>query len=238
MWGTGSDFAESVYSSTQSVIFWGPDREANAIAAYAVASRHSASPVWLDIRDPGRAPDQYEKLLGVVSPKRQRLFSILPDELAPETAMANAATWELVRSDEPNEKVMQLVDFLRLPLSVQGLFDEMAPLKGPRCFLATNVDRIAMLYPEDEASTRGYNQVFRDQSVKLVSTLCGLVRKDRFAYDYVFRIDPTPGKEWRDALLTAEKGAMGGKMAGVDPTPLRKIRGITELLQRAPGGSA
>jgi hypothetical protein len=231
-------FEQRLCSAVDSVMFWGPDRTAVAVAAYALAARGGRTVTWLDIRNPNHAPDPYVSLLAPFVPAKQRFVTSHPDALAPEIAISNVALWSLIRENEPKEAVVSLLDFLRLPESVQSLVSERSPAAAPSTLLVTNSDRLAALYPDDVESTRPFVQAITTRSVKIVATLSGLERKDRFAYDFVFRLSPGDAEGWANSLLRVEKGELAAGSAGRVPTPLRSIDDIAPILAASVRSSA
>ncbi|MCI4319057.1 MAG: hypothetical protein L3K23_02855 [Thermoplasmata archaeon] len=227
-------FDRRVRTSVDSVMFCGPDRTALAAAAFALASHSERTVTWLDIRNPNRPEDPYVPLFAPLVPPRHRLVTSTPDELAPEIAVSNVATWSLIRQDEPREVVMSLVDFLRLPEAVQRLVTSEALDRTPATLLVTNSDRIAPLYPEDVESTRLYVQAIKSQSIKLVATLPELDRRDRLAYDFVFQVQPGREAGWKESTLQVEAGELPLGSAGRAPTPFGSVDELRTILAAAP----
>jgi hypothetical protein len=223
-------FDRRLCQSSDSVILCGPDRTAVAVAAYALAASGGRSVTWLDIRSPNSPRDDYVDLLAPFVPPEQRIVTSAPDDLAPEIAVSNLAVWSLIRESEPKETVVSLIDFLRLPESVQALVSEGSFPPDHSTLLVTNSDRLASLYPEDIASSRTYVQAITRQSVKLVGTLAGLQRKDRFAYDYVFQVSPGSGGGWANSSLAVEKGDVAAGTAGRAPTSIRSVDDLGPFL--------
>jgi hypothetical protein len=224
------DFAKAVLESIDSVLVWSANRTAAAVVAYAVASDRGRPMMWLEIRDPDGASDAYASMLDPLVPMNQHYMTTSPEELAPETAASNLAAWNLIRSDEPSVEVTKLIKFLSLPQSVQQLTAEMTPGGGEAVLFVTNSDRLAEIYPDDVASTRTYVQAIRQQSIKLVTSLAGLERKDRFAHDHVFRIDVLNNADWREATVTCEQGEAPPGTAGAAPSRLAEVPSVARVL--------
>ena len=214
-------------------MFCGPDRTAVAVAAFALASRSERTLTWLDIRNPTLPEDPYVPLLAPLVPSRNRILARTPDDLVPEIAVSNIATWSLIREDEPREVVVSLVDFLRLPESVQRLVTDEPFDRAPATLLVTNSDRIAQLYPEDVESTRRYVRSITAQSVKLVATLPVLQRQDRLAYDFVFQVRPGRQPGWKGSTIQVEKGELPFGSVGRDPTGLTSVDEVEPILASA-----
>jgi hypothetical protein len=223
-------FDRRVRSSVDSAVFWGPDRTAVAVAAFALASGSEREVTWLDIRVPNEPEDPYVALLAPLVPPRLRVIPSTPDELAPEIAISNLATWSLIREDEPREAVVSLIDFLRLPETVQRLVTTGPFEQTPATLLVTNSDRLSSLYPEDLESSGLYVQAITGQSVKLITALSGMVRQDRFAYDYVFQVRPGRGSGWKQSTIQVEKGELPLGSAGRAPTPLDSLDEVAAIV--------
>jgi hypothetical protein len=225
------DFGKAILESVDPVMVWGSDRTAAAVVAYAVASAFGRPLMWLEIRDPDGASDPYASLLDPLVPVTRHYMTTSPEELAPETAASNLAAWSLIRSDEPNVEVAKLITFLSLPQRIQQLTAEMTPGGGEAVLLVTNSDRLAEIYPEDLASSRTYVQAIREQSIKLVSSLAGLERKDRFAYDQVVRVDVPPDAAWEKGTAICEQGDAPTGTVGAAPTRLDEIPSVARVLR-------
>ncbi|MCI4350346.1 MAG: hypothetical protein L3K15_02380 [Thermoplasmata archaeon] len=226
------DFAQPVLESMDPVFVWGANRTAVAVVAYAVANDFDRPLMWLEIRDPNGAADAYASMLDPLVPVTRHYQTKTPEELAPETAAANLAAWSLIRSDEPTEEVTKLVKFLSLPQAVQQLTAEMTPGGGEAVLFVTNSDRLAPIYPEEVASTQSYVQAIRQQSIKLVATFAGGERKDRFAYEHVFRVDVPERTDWQSGTVTCEQGEAPVGTAGATPTRLAEIHCVARVLRR------
>ena len=212
-------------------MFWGADRLATTLAAFSLARRVGPSFVWLDITDPSGPEDSFESMLGPMVDSSRRYSTHTPADLQPETAAANAAAWNLIRPDEPKEVVANLFDFLRLPQTVQSIASQLQPVNGPAVLFVTNTDRIAEFYPQELESTRGLVDVFARQTIKLIVAYSGPERTDRFAFDYVYRIDPGPDAQWSTARLVRERGELPTGAEGSDGQPLEEIESVRLLVQ-------
>ena len=224
-------FDEAVARSLDSVMVYADDRTSAVLAAHAIARLRGDNVTWLDIRDPGGPPEPYDELLRAVVGPRRAYRTAPPDDLAPENAAANLALWTVIRSDEPTEVVAQFVDFLRLPTSVQKMFEQFGPADTSPTLVVTNSDRIAALYPEDVESTKGFVDVFARQGIKLVATIVGIERKDRFAYQHVYRLRSPPGSRWEEATWAVETPTPTGGSALGPTHRLGDAPGIRELLR-------
>lgn len=226
-----ADFPTTLVQDAKSVMFWGSDRLATTLAAFSLARRVGPSFVWLDVTDPSGPDDSYEPILEPLVDPSRRYATHTPAELQPETAAANAAAWNLIRPDEPKEVVAHLFEFLRLPQTVQSIASQLQPVNGPAVLFVTNADRIAEFYPQELESTRGLVDVFARQSIKLITAYSGAERTDRFAFDYVYRIDAGSDTGWPTARLVRERGELPTGTEGSDGQALEEIESVRMLLQ-------
>ena len=223
------EFDAQVAGSTDSVMIWADDRIAATVAALTLARQRSSNVTWLDIRDPIGATEPYDTLLREAIDRDRAYRTASPSELAPDNAAANLATWTVIRADEPSEVVAQFVDFLRLPPSVQQMFEQFGLPETLPTLVVTNSDRLASFYPESVEGTRAFVEVFGRSGVKLVSSLVGIERADRFAYRHVFHVASPRGGPWSEALVTSETRTAPPGTAGHSPTRLGDVPGVRDL---------
>ncbi|MCI4345717.1 MAG: hypothetical protein L3K07_03040 [Thermoplasmata archaeon] len=225
------EFAEPVRKGLGSVLVWGSDRTAAALCAYAVARSSRARLVWLDIRSPDGTKDEYVPLLERLVPAESRYATRKVSEMGPQDATANAALSTVIRADEPKAVVANLFQFLSLPRLIQEIAARFAAPTDPLVLFSTSVDRIVHLYPEDTEATRKFHLTSQEQFVKIVSSFTGPERRDRFAFDHVFRIAPGPVQRWRPLSLTSERSNLPANTSGAQPTPLEQDDSLRAVLR-------
>jgi hypothetical protein len=224
-------FGESVRGGLQSVLVWGSDRTAAALCALAVARSSGARLVWLDMRAPDGSTDEYRPLLEQLVPREVRYATRKISEMGPQDASANAALSTVIHPDEPGEVVAGLFEFLSLPRVIQEIAARFATPADPLVLLSTSADRIVHLYPEDTEATRRFHLTSQEQSVKIVTSYDGPERKDRFAFDHVFRLSPGPTQQWRALNLVSERPNLPANTTGSNPTPLEEDDSIRTVLR-------
>ena len=145
---------------------------------------------------------------GVVPPG-QWLTTDRPEALAPAHPVSDLSLWTVLRTGESPSEVGRLVDFLRLPEMIQAQFPELSRAREPAAFAVVNGDRISGLYPDDVTSSRGLLEVFTRERITFVLGFRGEARADRFAFDYVFRIEAGAGEDDRSRRAICEKAPPG-----------------------------
>ncbi|MCI4364116.1 MAG: hypothetical protein L3K13_07470 [Thermoplasmata archaeon] len=227
------EFAEPVRGGLGSVLVWGSDRTVAALCAFAVARSSPARLIWLDIRAPDGATDEYRPVLERLVPAESRYVTRRESEMGPQDASANSALSTVIRPDEPEEVVANLFEFLRLPRLVQEIAARFASPQEPLVLFCTSVDRIVHLYPEDTEATRRFHLTSQEQSVKIVSSFSGPERKDRFAFDHVFRIAPGPAQRWRSWSILSERENLPPASTGAMATPIESDGSILGVLRES-----
>jgi hypothetical protein len=225
------DFEEEIRSGLDSVLVWGPDRTMAALCALALARRSVSLVMWLDLRDPAGGTDDCQPILERLLPEAPRFSTRTATDLAPVDPESNPALWTVIRHDEPSATVAPLLDFLRLPRMFDSITAQAPSPAAPIVLLATNVDRIVHLYPEDTEMTRRFHRATREQSVKLVASFCAPGRKDRFAFGHVFRLDPGHGGESGSWIITEEKEESA--QTHDKGNPLERLDSIRSILRES-----
>jgi hypothetical protein len=225
------EFAESVTKGLGSVLIWGPDRTAAAICAFALARSSGARLVWLDIRAPVGTTDEYQPLLERLVPPEGRYATRKISEMGPQDASANAALSTVIHPGEPEAVVAGLFEFLSLPRLIQEIAARFATPADPLVLLSTSADRIVHLYPEDTEATRRFHLTSQENSVKIVTSFEGPERKDRFAFDHVFRLSAGMSQGWKSLSIVSERPNLPASTTGAHPTPLEQDDSIRTVLR-------
>jgi hypothetical protein len=199
-----------------SVQFWGDSRVALNRAAFEVAHRVNPRYVWLEIATPQDLAHPEDPARNGLVPDNMLYRTVPPSDLKPEDAGANLGMWSVVRTDEPEEVLHPLMDFLRLPERLQEVIGNAPREERPAVYVAANADRVVQFYPDDPESSRPILDVFHRERMMIIITFLNLPRKNRFLYDYVFEIRSGQTPDWPDSALICEKAPPGqGYQIGV-----------------------
>lgn len=236
------EFDARVRRSADSVLFWGEDRVAVAAVAAALSRARSAHVTWVDVTDTPGAPEPYEAVVRDGLPAGQLRVALRPRQLLLDPTVPIPPVWSVVRADENESTVRALGGFLELPPAMQRLFAALEPADRKPTLLLTNVDRLAAHYPEDVGGYRDRIEVFASGGVKIVGSLAGPARADRFAFRHVLRVWTRGGRrDWRESVVVLETPPPDPEAAGARVTALRDIPSLAAVLASRPepseGGS-
>ena len=218
------DFARAITDSPDSVLFWGSNRVATSMAAYSLALRSDPNFLWLDIRGPEQRP--MVRLYDPVGPKDERFRTLELGVLAPDESPSREAIAAVVSGEDLDPALQGLIQFLRLPRLVQSLISRRVPDGSPEVLLATSADRVAHFYIERLEATRAFIGTLKELGVKFVASYVGPTRRDRWAFDHVFRVEGGDDHDWASATVLADSRDMPEGTAGYWPTPLREIESL------------
>jgi hypothetical protein len=213
-------FAEELFQGIHSVYFGGNDRTAAAVAGFALAKKASPTVFWLNIRSPGSGNDDFEALLQGRVPPALQYHTRVPSQLEPPVS---PSAQPRARGIDPE------FDPIRLPELVGQLTGRLPSGPPAPVLFVTNSERIAPFYPEHIETTRQFQGLVLSAGLSLVATYAGPPRRDRFAFEYVFRVETMAGRDWRSAMVSAEHGIISPGSAGARPTRLDLIDAVRAL---------
>jgi hypothetical protein len=161
---------------------------------------------------------------------RDRFISVSPSELVPDELGGNVALTGLVRSEGDAEHVRRFADFLRLPKQTQDLFSRL-PTEGPSPVLVlSGAQRLAPFYSAKTEAPTLRAIVESGGSTLMTWEEAPLAR--RFLYEHVLQLKGYEPSEWRDAVLTVEKGWPTGPLQTGAKLPLRDVAPVASVLSR------
>lgn len=203
------------------VLVHGRSRPLVNLLLYAVAENANPRFHWLDIRPHGETPPHWDPVrLGWL--ESDRVWTADPaGGLEPDHAKANAALFELVRSDEPPETLAHLADFLRLPSPVQEILGELTGPSGSSLLAVANADRISGAFPDDTLDP--ILSAFEWAHCSLFVGYTGTSPRAAEHFSHVLRIEGDSPTLWRSARIHFEREAAGGpgrKPGAVSPSDL------------------
>jgi hypothetical protein len=198
--------------------------------AFAMAEMLDLSPLWLEVRTKARSRlEPSISRAGWVPPERLFL-SDAGSGLEPNHLIANLALYNVVRSDEPAEILLELTDFLRLPELIQQAIGAATERASPRAIGVANSERVSHLFPRDRPSLQAFLTSIQHRSISLVAAHTGPVGDQRFAFDAVFQVlGPSLGA-WAAGALVCEKGLAKGPYAIGRSRPLAEIGRVARVL--------
>ncbi len=216
-----------------SVLLHGTSRPLVNLVLYALADAGSSQFHWLDVRSP---PDPHQELdpvsLGWLPP--ERTWSVGQFEgLAPDNARANAAIFELIRSDEPPVVLDRLTKFLRLPPTIQRILAEMGPAGEPNVLAVANGDRIAESFPGP--TILPVLEAFESIGCSLFVGFAGVAPPTGPAFTRVLRLEGASPAGWRDARIVLEHGPAWETLHPGVPVRLADLPAAARTFRRAVG---
>jgi hypothetical protein len=229
----GVDLPGSLYDTLDSVYLWGDDPVAVNLLLWAVAQRANPEALWVVLR--GAEELRSEDPVALEWVPRDRVRFARAEQMAPGTVLPTPALLSVIRSDEPQEKITLLIDFLSLPQALQEFLAEL-PAAGQRAAMVVeHAEEMASHYPLDAATASSFVRVFRNQGVKLMVSYHAAPRHDRFAFDHVYRVRRAESGHWRDATVTREQGTPGAPFEMGTAVPLERVEPFRTAAERVPG---
>lgn len=215
----------------QSVLVYGDSRPMVNLLLYALAEDAMPDFHWLDFRPDSEPPAEWDPAgLGWLNSRRAWVAD--PEEgLSPDNARANAAIFELIRSDEPPEVLARLTDLLRLPPRIRHVLEAISAAGEPSLLAVANVDRVSESIPE--VALAPIVAAFAWLRCSLYVGYAG-ARAPRLAdFSTVLRIDGTSPYRWRDARVHFERGTSAERPGGTDGVLCTDLPFLGRVFQRA-----
>lgn len=216
-----------------SALVYGSDRDLVNLVLFALAEEANPRFRWLQIRAPNETPSAWNPVgrgwLG-----HDRVWSIDAVEgLSPDTARANAAIFELVRSDEPPATLLRLADFLRLPDTMQRIVSELSPASAPHLLAVANTDRIAGSIPD---STIGpILDALEWARCSLFAGFVGANPPSNAQFTHVVRVEGGSPARWQETQIHFERESLfEGARTGGTASPM-DLPSVARVFRRASG---
>jgi len=223
----GSD----VFARPTSVLLCGEPGALLDWVAFGIAHIHPGGYFWTDVRLPGQVADERGPL-GLGRIPADHLNVVQPQELAQNDAPANAAISGVVRADEPDENLRQVVDFLRLPLHTQRLISRLRTGVHPLLLVLSNGHRIAGSYPD--RAVRPVLNAITGAGVSILITFPDEAPQGRLNFDNVWHVRGEGRPSWPRAQLVVEKATFGPPLETGARVSLRDLPGVATVVQSAP----
>ena len=220
---------------TTSLFVYGESRPLVNLVLYAFSDRTHPDFHWFDVRGPSDAVTEPDPArLGWVD--RSRLWEIDQFEgLAADNARANAAVFELVRSDEPPEVLARLADLLRLPRAVREILAAAERSETPALLAVANADRLARSFPDSTLSS--VLEAFEESGCSL---FVGATESDPLArrrFTHVVRVEGSDVRRWAESSIVLESTAPFAALSGGRRFELSEVDFLARVLRRAHGSA-
>ena len=211
----------------------GASRAAVLRVAYALARANDRLPFWVSIRDPDERTNAAGPLELGWLPKEQT-FVVSRQEARPREAVPASAVWNVVRSDEPSAVVSELVNFLRLPDSVQQALGQFGGTDRLRVFVVANCDRVRDVYPNTPEGVRPIVDAMLRAGGLPIFAAVSPPGPGRMAFDFVFEVRIPALDQWRDGILFCEKAPEGSGFSGGQTLRVASVPSIARALAGQP----
>lgn len=211
----------------------GRSRSAVLRTAFALALANDAAPYWITIREPGEGVDPPGPLeLGWVP--RERAFLVSRKEARPTRELPRSLIWEVVRSDEPEEVLGELLGFLRLPESIQQTLGRYGGHGKPRVFVVANADRVRDVYPVTVEGVRPIVEAMVGAGALPIFAVVGPAGPARMAFDFVLELEEADPQRGVEGTLRFEKAPSGSGFRSGESRPLAGFPPILRALRGDP----
>ena len=218
-----------LFDPRTSVLLCGSSRSLVRWVAYAFVADRPGGFIWGHVRLEDEVLEDLDPMKTQLIP-RDRFISVSPSELVPDELGGNVALTGLVRSEGDAEHVRRFADFLRLPKQTQDLFSRL-PTEGPSPVLVlSGAQRLAPFYSAETEAPTLRAIVESGGSTLMTWEEAPLAR--RFLYEHVLQLKGYEPSEWRDAVLTVEKGWPTGPLQTGAKLPLRDVAPVASVLSR------
>jgi len=213
-----------------SVFLSGSDRSLLNWVAFALVSSHRGGFLWGHVKLEGEILEESDLLKSTVLPP-ERLLVVSPRELVGEDLVANVAVGGLVRSEREDGAVRNFVDFLRLPTQTQEMISRL-PAGDPRPVLVlSGAHRLASLYPMGAVAPTIRAVVEAGGSMLVVWADAPV--SGRLAFDRILNLRGGDPLNWKDAVLTVERGWNEGPLRTGAEIRLGDLSLVAEVLGKA-----
>jgi hypothetical protein len=232
--GEPVDLPQRVYDSIDSVHVWGADPIPVNLLTWAIAQRSNREALWLVIR--GDEPEPEEDPAAADWILRDRLYVARAEDFRPTPLVPTPAFLSVISSEEPQQSIELLIDFLSIPQELQQLLAQM-PSAGLRPVLVvSHNEHFAGMVPEDPSVSNSLVRVVHSRGIKLVTSYAGPPKVTRLVFDHVLRVDtPGPGR-WREGSVILERGTVVGPFQVGRPVPLARFVPFRTALERLDHG--
>jgi len=225
--GTGAPFQRAT-----SVFLYGTRSPLLDWVAWAFAASAPGEYYWTDVRARDEAVDPDGPIARHAVPEA-RLRVRDPQDLAPDHAGANAAITAGIRPDESHPQLEQLSDFLRLPEPTRSLIASRRPGSPPYVVVISNGHLLLPLY--SRPAVRSTLQTLTAHGLAILDVFPAVPTENRFLFDNVWRLEPSPLDHWQRARLDVEKAAPFGPLTVGRDQKLEGLPHVGASLARALG---
>ncbi len=218
--------------SPTSVMYWGRSRRALDLMAFGYARRINPRFGWIEVCDRTEPPDPEEEMLTGMLPADQLLLIDRPEEFLPPAAPETDGLRAMRRTGAPPAPVDRLSDLLWLPPPIRELARRLADPGRVGAIVLANADRLARLVPDLGPIAGAIVHAINRENLTIIVTACRRPSElYKQTFDYVFRIDPEPGRSWKDSLMVAERRATAGPFRVGEPLPARLSARFAEAVR-------
>jgi len=218
-----------LFDPRTSVFLSGSGRSLLNWVAYSLVADHPGGFLWGHVRLEGEVLEDTDLLKTSLVPP-ERLITVAPRELARNESVGNLAVGGLVRSENSDESVLSFADFLRLPEQTQDMISRL-PRGEPRPVLVlSGAHRLGALYSVDSVGPTLRSILEVGGSVLMVWADAPVAGRHQF--ERILHVKGEEPSNWRDALLTVEKGWPSGPLRTGASAHLRDVPPVASVLGR------
>ncbi len=212
-----------------SVILSGSNRALLNWVAYSLVSHHRGGFVWGHVRLPDEILEDDDLLTTDVLPP-ERFLTVSPSELVPDNFRGNVALGGLARSEAEEDSLRRFADFLSLPDQTQRLISEL-PGEGPAPVLVlSGAHRLAPLYTPELVGPTIRRIVEFGGPVLIVWAESRVGARSEF--DRILLLGSDGPKNWKDAVLSVERGWPTGPLTTGTEHRLGDLPPVASVLAR------
>ena len=217
----------ALFEPPTSVFLSGTGRNLLNWVAYALVAEYRGGFLWGHVQLAGEVLESSDLLKTPLIPP-ERLIMVSPQELVRDELSGNLAVGGLVRSEKDDSSVRGFADFLRLPKQTQELISRL-PRDGPRPVLVlSGAHRLAPLYAVDVVGPTIRSIV--ELAGPMIAVWSDAPVAGRFEFDHILHVKGDEPSNWRESVLTVEKGWPTGPLRSGAEIRLRDLAPVAAVL--------
>jgi len=216
-----------MFEPRTSVFLCGSGRSLLNWVAYSFVADHPGGFLWGHVQLEGEVLEDTDLLKTSLIPP-ERLITVSPKELVRNEFAGNLAVGGLVRSDNADEWVFRFSDFLRLPEQTQDMISRLPPGEPRPVLVLSGAHRLGALYSTETVGPTLRSILDVGGSVLMVWSDAPVAGRHHF--ERVLHVKGEEPSNWRNALLTVEKGWPSGLLQTGAAVRLRDIAPVASIL--------
>jgi hypothetical protein len=221
------------FEKPSSVLISGSSRTLLKWFAFAALSPYGSRVYWTDVRLPGEILEPLDPM-AMRAIREESVFVLLPRQLQPDdegARQAGAAAATMIRSDESQESVQRLIEFLRMPSHAQELISSTGNPDAPSILVTANAQRLATVFSAERVAP--LMRVMLESGTCQVALWAEAPTETASLFDILLDVEGSGPADWRNATVQCLKGITTGPLAVGHSQRLEDLAPIAAILEKA-----